>query len=249
MSPESLVPSRELDARSLDSARDDDVGVAPAACSVLGARGSGPRGFFPRKQSALAQGIFVEFIFQAITQQEAGIGGVADAELRDHLLVQSASGEVFTGAGAFGTAQAFLKEGDRTLMDVEQLSAKTGFLGFAGRRVARFGKGHAEFLRDQPNGFGESDVLDFLDEAENVPGNTAAEAVIELARGMDGERWRLFTVKWAEAGIVLCAGLLQLDVVADDADDVRLLFDRVREIAGVRHSVLRLRTSAFGSGL
>ena len=123
-------------------------------------------------------------------------------------------------------------------MDVEQLSAQPGFLGLAGRGVTRLGQRNAQLLRDEADGFGESNVFDFLDEAENVAGDAASEAMIELARGVDGERWRLLTMEWAESGIVLRAGLLQLDVVADDADDVRLLLDRVREIAGVRHSVL-----------
>ena len=92
-----------------------------------------------------------------------------------------------------------------------------------------------ELLRDQAHGFGEGDVFDFLDEAEDVAGHAAAEAVIKLARGMDGKRRRLFAVKRAKPGEVLRPGLLQLDVVADDADDVRLLLDRVREVAGVRH--------------
>ena len=42
----------------------------------------------PRKQSALAENFFAEFVFQAVAQEETGIGGVADAELRDHLFVR-----------------------------------------------------------------------------------------------------------------------------------------------------------------
>ena len=54
-------------------------------------------------------------------------------------------------------------------------------------------------------------------------------------------------MKGAEAGVVLRPGLLQFDVVADDADDVRLLLDRVCEIAGVGHGegsgIVRQRTA------
>ena len=67
------------------------------------------------------------------------------------------------------------------------------------------------------------------------PGHAAAEAVIELARGVHGKRRRLLAVKGTQPGVVLRPGLFQLDVVADDADDVRLLLDRVREIARVGH--------------
>ena len=105
----------------------------------------------------------------------------------------------------------------------------------SGSGVARLGQRDAQLLRDHADGFGERNVFDLLDEAEDVAGDAAAEAVIELARGVDGERRRLLAVEGAEAGVVLRAGLLQLDVVADDADDVGLLLDGVREIAGVRH--------------
>jgi hypothetical protein len=45
---------------------------------------------------------------------------------------------------------------------------------------------------------------------------------------MHSERRRLFCVKWAKTREVLAA-LLQADVFADDADDVRLLFNTIRE--------------------
>src|SRR5215472_3488556 len=98
----------------------------------------------------------------------------------------------------------------------------------------------AQLLRHQPHGFGECDVLDFLHEAEDVAGNTATEAVIELARGVYRERWCLLAVEGAKPGIVLRSRLLQLNVVADDADDIGLLLDGVREVAGVGHETERL---------
>jgi hypothetical protein len=42
-------------------------------------------------------------------------------------------------------------------------------------------------------------------------------------------------MKRTEAGEVLRACFFQLDVVADHANDVCLLLDGVREIAGVQH--------------
>ena len=59
--------------------------------------------------------------------------------------------------------------------------------------------------------------------------------MVELARGVDGKGRSLFAVEGTEAGMILRSGLPQLDVVADDPDDVRLLLHRVCEIAGVRH--------------
>jgi len=190
---------------------------------------------FPRKQAAFAEDFFGEFVFEAVAKQEAAVGGVAYAEFRDHLFVEAAASEVFAGSRTFWAAEAFLEERYCALVNVEQLPAETGFFGFSGRGVAGFGQRDAELLRYQTDGFGESDVFDLLDEAEDVAGNTATEAMIELARGVDGEGCGLLAVEGAKARIVLRSRLFQLDVVADDADDVRLLFDRVREIAGVRH--------------
>jgi hypothetical protein len=57
----------------------------------------------------------------------------------------------------------------------------------------------------------------------------------KLPRGVYGKRRRLLAMKRAQAGKVLRPGFFQLNVVADDADDIRLLLDRVREIAGIGH--------------
>ena len=83
---------------------------------------------------------------------------------------------------------------------------------------------------------GKGDVLDLLDEGEDVAGDSAAEAVEELAAGVDGKRRRFFAVEGAESGVVLRPRLAQLDVFADDADDVGLLLDGVGEVSGVSHS-------------
>jgi hypothetical protein len=129
-------------------------------------------------------------------------------KLRDHFFVQATAGEIFAGFCAFGTAEAFLEEGDGALVYIEKLAAQAGFFGFAFGGVAGFRQGNAELLRHHTDGFGEGDVFDFLDEAEDVAGEAAAEAMIELARGVDRERRGFFAVKGAEAGIVLGSGFL-----------------------------------------
>jgi len=52
---------------------------------------------------------------------------------------------------------------------------------------------------------------------------------------VDREGWSFLAVEGAEPGKVLGAGFLELDVVADDADDVGLLLDGISEVAGVGH--------------
>jgi hypothetical protein len=74
---------------------------------------------FPGEEAAFAEDFFGEFVFEAIAEEEAGVGGEADAELRDHFLVEAPSGEIFAGASAFGAAQAFLKKCDGALVDIE----------------------------------------------------------------------------------------------------------------------------------
>src|SRR5207248_1049134 len=49
------------------------------------------------------------------------------------------------------------------------------------------------------------------------------------------ERRRLLFMEWAESTKILRSRLLQGDVVADDADDVRLLLHRICKIARLRH--------------
>ena len=93
----------------------------------------------PRKQAAFAQDFFAELALQTIAQEEAGVGGVADAELCDHLVVQAAAEQVLASTGAFGTAQAFLEKGDGALVNIEQLPAQASFLGFAGSGIAGLG--------------------------------------------------------------------------------------------------------------
>ena len=125
--------------------------------------------------------------FRRSRRRKPESGCIADAELRDHFFIQAAAGQIFAGPCAFGTAEAFLEERDGALVHVEQLAAQAGFFGFAFGGVAGFGKRNTQLLRDHPDGFREGDVFDFLDEAEDVAGDATAEAVIELARGVDGE--------------------------------------------------------------
>ena len=79
-------------------------------------------------------------------------------------------------------------------------------------------------------GFGEGDVFDLADEGEHVARDAAAEAVIELPDGVDGERGRFFLVEGAQAGVVDAAGFAQADVPLDHLDDVGLLLHGLGEV-------------------
>src|SRR5207248_8226817 len=79
----------------------------------------------------------------------------------------------------------------------------------------------------------KADVFQFLDEGEDVARLVAAEAIVVLMGGVDGKGAGLFLVKGAEASVVLRAGFAELEVVADDADDVSLLLDELSEV--IRH--------------
>ena len=120
-------------------------------------------------------------------------------------------------------------------MNIEQHGAQPGFLGLCRTRERDLGQRNPQLLRHRSHRFGESNVLDFLHKAENIAGNSAAKAVIKLPRGVHRKRWCLLVMKGTEPGVVLRPRLLQLDVVADDANDVRLLLDGFLEVAGVGH--------------
>ena len=83
-------------------------------------------------------------------------------------------------------------------------------------------------FRDDPNGVGKFALFHLHHKTKDVAALAASEAVIDLARGMNVEGRTLLRMKGAEAPEIL-SGLLQLDVFAHHADDVRLLLDAIRE--------------------
>ena len=119
-------------------------------------------------------------------------------------------------------------------MDVDELAAEAGVAGFFRGVELAFGEGDAALGGDGADGLGEADVLHLHDEGEDVAFLVAAEAVEVAVGGVDGEAAGLFFVEGTEAGVVLGAGFAQLDVVADDADDVGLLLDELGEVVGQR---------------
>src|SRR5258708_28132885 len=110
-----------------------------------------PRSAFSlqRKQSALPQHILVELSPQAIAHDESRIRRVSDAKAFDRFLIQTAPRKILPCMSALGTLQVFLKKRAGAFVNVEQHSAKPGFLGFSRTGVACLGQGNAEFLRNR----------------------------------------------------------------------------------------------------
>ncbi len=125
-------------------------------------------------------------------------------------------------------------------MDLEQRSAQSRVFCFLRAAELHFRQRDAKFLRDKADRFGEGDVFDLLDEGEDVTRDAASEAVKELTGGVHGEGWRFFVVERAESGKILRTRLLELYIVAHDADDVGLLLDGFLEI-DVGHGWVRVK--------
>ncbi len=168
--------------------------------------------FLGAEQSACPQCFLICHAAQPIAKRVEAVGCKADAKDLDSFGCQPTPGQVFARDRSFGAAQLLFKPCRGSLMQIEELSTHACFGGLFGRGKLSLGQRDSALLRDNPHCFGETDVFDFADKAEHVPGNAAAKAVIELADSVDGEGWRLLFVKGAKAGVVLCAGLAQTDV-------------------------------------
>jgi hypothetical protein len=165
------------------------------------------------------------------------VGSVADAEPCDGVGGDAAAGEVFAGAGGFRGFECGFEVLRGGFVDIDELAADAGFAGLFGGAEFALGERDSALGGHDANGLGKADVFQLHDEGEDVAFLVAAEAVEVVMRGVYGERACLFFVEGAEAGVVLGAGFAQLDVVADDADDICLLLDGLCEVVG--HGVAR----------
>jgi hypothetical protein len=57
----------------------------------------------------------------------------------------------------------------------------------------------------------------------------------ELARGVYGERRCFLAVERTQSGVILRPRALEANVLAYDADNIRLLLERLRKVSGIRH--------------
>src|SRR5581483_8861645 len=146
------------------------------------------------------------------------IGREAEAEEFDGIGVNAAFLEVIAG----GLAGGFVGEGvlpalRDLLVNLEERVLEMAVLLAVGI-VVEF-DGDAGALGEAAHGVHERDALELLDEGEDVAALVAAEAVKNLALGIDVEAGRLLAVEGAERGEI-GAGALEGHVGADDIDDV-----------------------------
>src|SRR5882724_11760727 len=172
---------------------------------------------------------------QPITQQKPGIRRKPDAKAPDRLLIQPPPSQILPRPRPLRPAQAFLKESTGALVDIKQHRSQLGFFRLGRAAKAGFRERYVQLLRDRSHRLRKGNVLYFLHEAEHIARRPAPETVKELPRGMHRERRRLLAMKRTQPRKILRPRLLQLDVIAHHADDIRLLLERVREIARVGH--------------
>ena len=148
-----------------------------------------------------------------------GIWRPAEAEGLDGLVGEAAIVQVVERRLARGVlGEDRVVERDGTVEGVTDALA-LGIL--AGGALAELDAGSP---RQRPKRRGEVHAVPLHDEVEDVPAAATAEAVPTLTRGRDRERGGLLTMERAEA-LEDGPGLLQLDGLADDLDDVQLLLD------------------------
>src|SRR5690348_481221 len=165
-----------------------------------------------------------------MTQQGvAGRRRIAEPKARNGFRVESAVFEIRLRNFAFIRRLERTREIRRSFaLNFDQRGALLIFAAFFGRTLAGLRYRNAALLRDGANSLRKGQLVHFHHEFENVAACAAAEAVIDLLHGMDGERRSLFLMERAQTGEVLAA-LFEADVFADDADDVRLLLHALRK--------------------
>ena len=108
-------------------------------------------------------------------------------------------------------------------MQVEQHGALLGLQGFAGTRVALSRHSNVHLLGYTPHGLRKRNVLDLLNKGKNVAACPTPKTVKELTGGMHRKGGRFLFMEGTQTRKVLRSRFLEGYVVANDADNVRLL--------------------------
>jgi hypothetical protein len=150
---------------------------------------------------------------------------VAAAECLCHGLVESALGEELAGFHRVSCVQLLGVEALRLGVRLDQPGPlpRLAARGAGSLDVADLEPGPGRETFDR---LGELDVFDVLHEPDDIAADTTSEAVEETLCRRDGQRRSLLVVERADALQVAAAGRAQLDLLADDVVDGRLLTDQ-----------------------
>ena len=157
----------------------------------------------------------------ASLRDEACAAREPEAELTSDLVSQPAACEVL----AYGRARLRLPQyalevrGRLFEQRAEPLPPAADGIGL--RRGFLVLEGHAEPVGEPLDRAGEVEVLGFLDEADDVAALAAAEAVVQLVDGVDGEARSPFLVEGAPAREACARGAPEGGPERHDLDDVR----------------------------
>ena len=140
-----------------------------------------------------------------------GVRRVAEAEVRRHPAGYLTLAHVFHGALALAGRELVIEEPRRLAVELEQPLAPAAVPAAVFLRYSHSGAAGQKF-----NGLREGEVLNVHDEVEHTAPLAAAEAVVDVLAGRDGEAGRLFAVEGAQTEEILTGALGQRDVLADD---------------------------------
>ncbi len=150
---------------------------------------------------------------QVSTQRLPIVRGVAQTQPLDRFLVETARGQVLA-AGLPGVfAQQLLEEDERGRVDLEHA------LAIVPAAAPHRGQRDAETGRQGFDGLAEIELVVDLDELEDVPAGLTAEAIKELALGVDREGRRFFLVERTEP-LEAATRPLEGNVIRNDLDDI-----------------------------
>jgi len=172
---------------------------------------------------------------RGVAQAETLGGGGKDATLFE------------VGAGFGAALEAAAVEVGRFGVRFQQELAFAFLLcGFGGGERASGARHlHSRFSSECFHRLDEAQPFVFHEEGDGGAVRAAAEAVVELPGGRDGEGGRFFAVEGA-AGEVVGAGFLELEALADDVDQVDAGEQLVDEVARDHGRTTNVRRRAIG---
>ena len=154
------------------------------------------------------------------------IGREAETEARDHRGRNGAAADIVLCRGALRRFEHIMEKPRRVPIE-RPIAAPGGTYP----RSASFLLGRGMFARPRQkrHGIREREILDLHDEVDDAAALAAAEAVVDLLIGRNGERWRFLAVERAQAEEVRPALFCQPDVLTHHVHNVVALGRARRE--------------------